>query len=235
MKNHDPFGVIRTTVEAEIAAPGILTISSARAGDGKTAVAAGIARSLAAAGYRTLAIDAAGSTEETLCTRLGAPPPPSISVAAGAEHLSAAVRTAFNGCDVLALSDGDGAGPSAVAVAALYAAIRANYDYAVVDTRAIGDGGATFARCADGVVLAVREGRAAEAADGEAVALLERVHARFLGVVATAGPVKIRHSAEGALPVHAGPLPANPFSRLRDFFASTRENHGQAVGSTTPD
>ena len=38
LRNPDPFIVISATVEAEIAAPGILAISSAVAGEGKTAV-----------------------------------------------------------------------------------------------------------------------------------------------------------------------------------------------------
>ena len=41
LRKTNPFVVIRATVEAEIAAPGILAISSAVAGDGKMAVAAG--------------------------------------------------------------------------------------------------------------------------------------------------------------------------------------------------
>lgn len=224
MKSKDSFGVIRATVEAEIAAPGVLTISSALAGDGKTGVAAGIARSLASAGYRTLVIDAGGQTAEPLCEKLGAPPAPPASVTTATDHLGDVVCTAFAGCDVLVLSEvSDVGGPSAVAVAALYNAIRPYYDYAIVDGRAIGDGGATFARCADGVVLAVREGRAAETADGDAVAVLERVRARFLGVVATAGSGAANVSAR--LPAEAA-QPRGFFeglrARLPDLFASMR-------------
>jgi Mrp family chromosome partitioning ATPase len=240
MKSQDSFGVIRATLEAEIAAPGVLAISSALQGDGKTAVTAGIARTLAAAGYRTLAIDAGGQTEESLCAKLGVSPSPPVSAATSAEHLRDAVRMAFAGCDVLSLSDiSDVGGPSAVAIAALYAAIRADYDYAIVDARAISDGGATFARCADGVVLAVREGRSAEVADTEAVALLERIRARFLGVVATAGSARgttrYPHTAESAGLVNPGRLLEGVRARLSDMFSSAREARGSAVGSTTPD
>ena len=235
MKSQDSFGVIRATVEAEIAAPGVLTISSAEGGDGKTAVATGVARSLAAAGYRTLVIDAGAPTAESFCAKLGLPPALPVSVATSAEHLSDSVHKAFAGCDVLLLAEDSEASPSAVAVAALFAAVRAQYDYAVVDTRAISDGGATFARCADGVVLAVREGRAAGAADGEAVAVLERIRARFLGVVATtraASELQTAKMSEAASPRR---FLGGAVARLRDFFAVATKARGQAVGSTTPD
>jgi Mrp family chromosome partitioning ATPase len=49
----------------------------------------------------------------------------------------------------------------------------------------INAGGLAFARGADGVVLALREGRAVNEADREAVDLFERLRVRFLGVIAT--------------------------------------------------
>jgi Mrp family chromosome partitioning ATPase len=239
MKSPDPFSVIRATVEAEIAAPGVLTISSACAGDGKTAVATGVARSLAAAGYRTLLIDAAGVTAESLSERLGVPPPAAVSVTDATPNVSGAVRPAFPGCDVLALAAEGEAGPSAVALAEMFAAVRSQYDYAIVDARAVDDGGATFARCADGVVLAVREGRAAVSADGDAVALLERIRARFMGVVATEPAPRTRTRTRRTEHPAGTPAPrrttSNVVARLFDLFSSNREDHGPAVGSTTSD
>jgi Mrp family chromosome partitioning ATPase len=236
MKNQDSFSVIRTTIEAEIASPGVLSISSARDRDGKTAVAAGIARSLAGAGYNTLIVDAAGPTAESIADKLGVPPSTPVTIAVTGDQLQSVVRAALPGCDVLALNEGDGSNPSAVSVNALFAALRAKYDYVIVDSRTIADGGAIFARCADGVVLAVREGRAATASDSEAVALLDRVRARFLGVVATAprtGPHAGAATRDGVEQI--GHARGGVLSRLRDFFAAGRSSTGPAVGTTTPE
>jgi Mrp family chromosome partitioning ATPase len=225
MTQADSFGVIRATVEAEIASPGILTISSARPGDGKTGVAVGIARSLASSGYRTLLIDAGTDEGDVLSAKLGIPAP-AVPVTAAAEHLGNVVRPAFDGCDILSIRGGD-AGASAVAVGELFAAVRSSYQYAVVDARTVANGGATFARCADGVVLAVREGRAAESADHEAVAVLERIRARFLGVVATTGTSTARRSdrstdeANVSPAVRSGGDPiGRVVARLRDLFSA---------------
>jgi Mrp family chromosome partitioning ATPase len=225
MTQSDSFGVIRSTVEAEITSPGVLTISSARPGDGKTGVAVGIARSLAASGYRTLLIDAGTDEGHTLSARLGIQAPP-VPVAAAAEHLAKLVRPAFEGCDILSIRGGN-AGASAVAVAELFAAVKALYQYAIVDTRAIGNGGATFARCADGVILTLREGRAAESADSETVAVLDRIRARFLGVVATTSPVSAHDptdSADGVGVKQTARTIGDPIgrvvARLRDLFSA---------------
>lgn len=237
----DAYGVIRATVEAEIASPGILTISSARAGDGKTGVAVGIARALAAAGYRTLLIDAGIDEGETLSAKLGVASPPPVPVSAAKEHLNDVTRVAFEGCDILTIRGGE-AGASAVAIGELFAAVRSTYQYAIVDARTVGNGGATFARCADGVVLAVREDRAAEGADNEAVAILERVRARFLGVVATTGPANTKRSQQlddasvTETTVRRGNDPiGNVVARLRDLFSAPRKDRGTVVGSTTPE
>lgn len=190
----NPFTVIRATVETDLATPGILTISSALPGDGKTAVAAGIARSLAAGGYRTLVVDA------------GALP----AVAPGAAHepltldgardrLTHAVRATGSGCDYIALKDLGADVSSSVGIGALYAAIRERYEYGVVDAGVLNGDGLALARGADGVVLAVREGRAIQPRDGEAVELLNRVHARFLGVVATTERVADEYSNDANL------------------------------------
>jgi Mrp family chromosome partitioning ATPase len=169
----DPFLMVRTTVEAQIAPPGVLTVSSAVSGDGKTGVATGIVRSLVTAGYRTLAIDAGAST------------PHAISVESAAALVADAARPVAAGCDFVSLSPEQARTASAAAIDAFYRTIRARYDYAVVDAAIVGSGGLAFARAADGVVLALREGRAASDADRVAVQLFERLRVRFLGVVAT--------------------------------------------------
>ncbi len=50
--------VIRTTLEATLKAPFSVAVTSATAGDGKTALAVGLAQAFADAGYRTAIVDA---------------------------------------------------------------------------------------------------------------------------------------------------------------------------------
>ncbi len=176
----NPFIVIRATVETDIAAPGILAISSAVTGDGKTAVAAGIARSLASAGYPTLVLDAGN-----VVALEPASAPRALTVEAVHERLNHAVRATESGCDYLSLLDLGAGVTSSVSIAALYQAVRERYAYAVVDAGVLNGTGLALARGADGVVLAIREGRAIVPPDGESVELLNRLKVRFLGVVAT--------------------------------------------------
>ena len=177
----NPFLMIRATVEAELPAPGILTVSSALARDGKTGVTAGIVRSLTAAGYATLAVDAGAST------------PHAMSVEAASSLLAESARPVEAGCDFVSLAPAQARAASAAAITAFFATIRERYDYAIVDAAVINAGGLAFARSADGVILALREGRAVNEADREAVELFERLHVRFLGVIATR---EERHAAE---------------------------------------
>jgi len=221
----NPFTVIRATLETELPTPGILTISSALAGDGKTAVAAGIARSLASGGYRTLVLDAGvtaelapGATREAL------------TLEGAHDRLNHAVRATGSGCDYLSLQDIHADVSSSVGIGALYAAIRSRYEYAIVDAGVLNGDGLALARGADGVVLAVREGRAIVPADAEAVELLNRAHARFLGVVATTERMapeygsdanlsdRLKHRIAPPLPPRepvAVPVPGGVVARLR--------------------
>jgi Mrp family chromosome partitioning ATPase len=169
----NPFLMIRATVEAELPAPGILAVSSALARDGKTGVSAGIVRSLTSAGYAVLAVDAGAST------------PHAMSVDAASSLLAESARPVEAGCDFVSIAPAQARSASAGSIAAFFATIRERYDYAIVDAAVINAGGLAFARSADGVVLALREGRAVSDADREAVELFARLHVRFLGVIAT--------------------------------------------------
>jgi len=169
----NPFMMIRTSIEAELPAPGVLIVSSALGSDGKSGVAAGIARSLASAGYATLAVDAGGAGLH------------GTSVETAIERVGDSARRLAAGCDYIALAPDHARAASATAIRTLYDAMRARYDYAVVDAAVIGNGGLALSRPADGVVLAVRQGRAVTDADRDAVQLFERLHVRFLGVIAT--------------------------------------------------
>jgi succinoglycan biosynthesis transport protein ExoP len=193
----NPFDLVRATIEAELAAPGVLAVTSALSGDGKTGIAAGLARSLAGAGYKTLAIDAAGAA------------PGAVGVEAAAALPGESARRTSAGCDVLSILPAEARIASALAIATLYEAVRAHYDFAIVDAAVFTDGGLAFARGADGVVLALREGRAVAAADRDAVDLFERLRVRVLGVVATRGD---RSRGTGVAPSLVDRLHAQPRS-----------------------
>jgi Mrp family chromosome partitioning ATPase len=180
----NPFLLIRATIEAEIPAPGVLTVSSALPRDGKTGVTAGLVRALGAAGYATLAVDAGAST------------PNAVSVDAATAMLGESTRSLEAGCDFVSIAPAQARTASAAAVAAFFATVRSRYDYAVIDAAVINGGGLAFARAADGVVLALREGRAVSEADRETVDLFGRLNVRFLGVIATRD--ESRHDAAAA-------------------------------------
>lgn len=160
-----------------MAPPGILAVSSALHGDGKTAVAAGIARSLAMVGYRVLVLDATNQPS--------AVPHEHAANGTAASSLERVVRATPTGCDYVSLEQLGGDVSSSVAIGELFAFIRERYQYAVIDAGVLNGTALPMARGADGVVLALREGRAISEADGEAVELMNRLRARFLGVVAT--------------------------------------------------
>jgi Mrp family chromosome partitioning ATPase len=175
---NDPFDLIRATLEAQLATPATLLVASALPGDGKTAVAAGLARVLAAAGYRTVAIDAS-DRRPALALRFEcdeAPP----------EALDRAEpRAIAPNLDLISIAHPRLLATARPELAAFVAGMRARYDFSVVDGSELPGGAVGLAREVDGVILAVRAGRASTVADREAVALLERFHAPFLGVVAT--------------------------------------------------
>jgi Mrp family chromosome partitioning ATPase len=167
------FLVLRTTVESEIPTPGILAVSSALPRDGKTGLVNGLVRALSAAGYATLAVDAAAAS------------PAQLALDVVRERLADLARPLGPRCDSLVLGSQNARSASVAAIEALYAQIRTRYDYAVVDAGVLAAGGLAFARCADGVVLALRQGRSVAPADRDAVEIVERMRVRCLGVVAT--------------------------------------------------
>ena len=172
-ESSDPFFVIRTTIEAELSTPGVLVVSSAVNNDGTTGVAAGVVRSLTAAGYATLAVDAAASV------------PGAVNMDEAGAHLAESARPLQAGCDILSIAPAQALSASGHAIKAFYESARSRYDYTIIDAAVIGTGGLAFARAADGVVLALREGRAVDRADRDTVELFARLRVHFLGVVAT--------------------------------------------------
>jgi Mrp family chromosome partitioning ATPase len=183
----DPFLILRWTLEAELPDSGVVVaVGSPLAEDGTSAVAAGLARALAAAGHRTLALD--GGTSDgagTLRERLGATNAKTILLDGATTPIDVAISRVTPSCDALTLRAGSLAGACASSLRDFFEMLRGRYDYTVVDVGTIGGSGVIAARGADGVLLAIRENRRAHAVDDETVQLLRRMNVRIIGVVAT--------------------------------------------------
>lgn len=202
----DPFELVRATLEARLEPPATLLISSALPGDGKTAVAAGLARVLAAAGYRTAAIDA-NDRRPALAERLGSDDAPPAALDLGAARIIAP------NLELISIAQPRLLASTRHDLIAFVARVRERYHFAVIDGSELPGGSIALAREVDGVVLAVRAGRSSTVADREAVVLLEQFNAPFLGVVATEpAPRRRRREQVEAARGHA-PAPLAAVSR----------------------
>ena len=173
--------VLRARIETKVATPGIIIVTSAAQGDGKSLVASGIAESFASAGYRVALVDASDA-----------------SLTGRPESNDGRSREPSRAADVFRFAVADDQ-PSLVKLAfasetkqiskshlvSLVENLRGVYDFAVVDTtRLTGIAAAMlFAAIADGVLLTICEGRRADRGDRKTIAALEAVNATLLGVV----------------------------------------------------
>ena len=170
----NPFLMIRATIEAEIPAPGVLTVSSALPRDGKTGVTSGLVRSLAAAGYTTLAVDAGAEHAERGQRRCG--------------HRDASGIRAFARCGLRLRLDRTGA--SAHGLGRRRCGVFCNRSLAL---RLRGDRCGRDQRRRPCVrargrrrgARTTRRPRREHEADRETVELFGRLNVRFIGVIAT--------------------------------------------------
>ncbi len=176
--------VTRARVEAEVAAPGIIAVTSAARGDGKSLVAAGLAYGLAAVGHAVLLVDGnalgpdAGNAGSA--PRLDQRPEYDILsyVAAGFKGEPARLGLA---------SPGVVASCSVDTVRSTFGRFRDRFAYTVIDSAVLVESGMALvlASEADGVVIAFKQGRGALEADREFVKVLQSSHTPVLGVVTT--------------------------------------------------
>jgi Mrp family chromosome partitioning ATPase len=174
------FDLLRVRLEAEVARPAVIALTSSTAEDGREIAARALAFSLATAGYSTLFVEtslASGSQSKSSpgltldeIGRLQSTPAPEPGIIA-----------------VLTLNDltlqrttGQRGLQSALEI------LRSKFDYVVIST---GCGAATsFAESilsvADAVIVTVKKGRREDTRDAQLSANLEHVGSRFLGVVA---------------------------------------------------
>lgn len=182
---NENYRTLRVSIEATVPPPGLIVVSSALTGDGKTEVASGLARALAECGYDTALVDTNWQHPGVAASLGIADLPPAMQL----DRIAASGK---NGTvkNLEAISIADQRFPALVSaerMRAMIADLRARFQYTVVDSAAIpiGMAGLQFARFADGVILAVRLGRAPRPADKMTIQALERVGARVLGVVTT--------------------------------------------------
>lgn len=176
------FGMLGARIETELKGPAIIAITSAMPGDGKTVAARGLCEALSKAGYRGVLVDAAmehdpesGSNSRQTLHRI-------------MEDLERWISaTDVAGMGFLSLSSSSiQMSASRDSVERLFEQLKQRCDYAVVDTNcAVNDPFATYVTAkAEAVMVSVRIGRARTSRDGALSALLERVNARFLGLIA---------------------------------------------------
>jgi Mrp family chromosome partitioning ATPase len=184
----DPaFDSVRTTLESALKPPFAVTFSSAQVDDGKTVLAVGTARAFAAAGFRTIIVDAH-------------PGFPGVGAALGVGDLPLpvtldpdALNPTLVGAQFDAASIGshklvDGVAPAAVH--AFVNALRDAYDVSIFDACDLfyDPLAVQCAAACDGVVLAVRYARNPDPEDDRVVAMLEKTGARIIGSVTTSYP-----------------------------------------------
>lgn len=171
-------GVIRARIEAELARPTVVAVTSAVRRDGKTMIANGVAEAMSRAGHRVLIIDAATNTTTAR------------ALANEINDVLKAIRPGSNfEPDYLALVPLTPASGSfsLQTLRAMFAWCREEYDYVFVDTNAAFGSplGMSLSAAADSVIIALRYGRAASSVDRELVAALAAAKANVLGVVTT--------------------------------------------------
>lgn len=147
--------LLRARVEAELAKPAVVLVTSASAGDGKSLIAYSLAGSFASCNYRVAL--ASGSYDE------------------------------YHELPVLELPTEEGRKASHERLAAFVEKARADYDFTIIDAETFVNSSTVMAlsRLVDGILLAVRIGRAPTADDEAMVAMIEQFGSRVVGVVAT--------------------------------------------------
>lgn len=209
------FDLLRARVESTVGRPGVIVVTSAVHGDGKSSVCNGLAASLGSTGYRTLLVDAnvrrdaiirsatKASIEEALLQSVCESVIPRLRIATltnPAFHREASL-------------------PS---VAQALAEARTSYEYIVVDAGCALRSALAghFVSSADAVLVAVRAGRRRLAEDIHLSESLDRLDAQFFGVVAIGSSIIGSASALIKLPasevaheVYTGRLDRGTYAR----------------------
>lgn len=179
---NDQLDALRARIETTVAAPGVVTVTSAERGDGTTLVAIGLADRFAEARYRVLFVDA--NTGSPSLTDL----PAVTNIAQNPEDVAYPIRSIAGRYDAISLADPQLASKTQrEALGATVRSFRATYDYVLIDTGAMANSAFStlFAGESDATLMTLRAGRNATENDQQAVAALERAEAVVIGVVPT--------------------------------------------------
>ncbi len=177
------FGQLRARIEATFAEPALIVVTSAAAGDGKSATAFGLAAALAEAEHRVLLIDA--NVKSPTLSRL-AHRPVALSRTELAQVSKYAQPVAGERFKGLSFADERlETGLSMEKIRVAMAELQAHFDYIVVDTAPVtrSNLAVLFATVAEGTMLTIRLGRLGTTADDEAIKTLTRVGSNTLGAL----------------------------------------------------
>lgn len=175
--------VTRARIEAEVDVPGVIAITSAARGDGKSLVATGLAHGLAGVGHNVLLVD--GNADGSNASSIGSAPKLDVLPFDILQYVTPGMRGEPARLGLAA--PGVVASCSVEAVQATFARLRATFDYTIIDTAVLVESGmaVVLASESDGVVIAFKQGRAALPADREFVKVLRSAKTPVLGVVTT--------------------------------------------------
>jgi capsular exopolysaccharide synthesis family protein len=223
-------------VEAE---PGALLVTSPNPGEGTTTTALSVARALAESGRRVLVVDA-NLRSPSVAPLLGLAEDRGLAqVLAGQMPVEQALQSADGRFAVL----GAGTSPrnptqllSGPVMAKLLAELVNRYEVVVLDSPAllrVADT-ANLAGLAGGVLLCTRWGVTASPQITRSRELLDRAHARILGVVTTfTPPGRGPHGAGADGSAAAEPARALPAARQATGFGDRKEGGGRHSGRST--
>lgn len=173
--------VTRARIEEEVIAPGVIAVTSAARGDGKSLVATGLAYGLAAVGHSVLLISGNQNTNSgaVFAPKSSDVPFDLLSVVAPGVRGEPS-RVSLTSPELIATC-------SVENVQAAFARLREKFAYTVVDTGVLVESGMAVVLTSesDGIVIAVKAGRGASEADRDFVKVLQSAKKPVLGVVTT--------------------------------------------------
>jgi len=221
------FQLLRAYIEREIPERAVVLVTSAKAGDGKSLTAYSLADCLARSGRRTALVDA------TAKGSLALPP-----AERGNPDLDLAVYVPMPKPQ---------SPLSREATRQFVEEVRSSHEFTIIDSAALlsNEMAMALAQAVDGVLLAVRVGRAPSDIDELTVRMLDRTGARVLGVVAAAPQAIDRFDRRrtagaqtgvltGARPAHSGMSWLKPVRRvLVGILATVALTLGAGVASSS--
>lgn len=181
----DQINALRSHLEPSLAQSTVVLVTSAEKNDGKSLVAFGLAESLADAGYRSIVVDANPSRTQLKHGRaVGNAAPDQIDVR---ECIAQNVDQGYS--ELMLANQSDANLLSYPQIKAVVDQCRRDYEYVIVDCSDFGESSlpGLLAKCADGVLISLRQGRRPTPRDEQLVPSIEE-SAPVLGVIVVPKP-----------------------------------------------